>query len=159
VVKTITGAAARGTRTFVWYELFDYRNKGEENNKWNSEDYFGLLYPNFDRKDGAWAYELCARYLPGSRYTSELPSRENIPKNIVSFCFLKGASGFNTLILWNDRNRTKKINLQLPAPSLLHDITTGKNRPLPEETVLDVGKQPLIITWQGTDIPRLFMEK
>jgi hypothetical protein len=159
VVKTAVGAAARGTRAFVWYELFDYRNKGEEDNKWNSEDYFGLVYPNFERKDGAWTYTLCARYLPGSRYMVDAPIRENIPKNIVSFCFLEGASGYNTLILWNDRSQTKKINLQLSPSSLLHDISSGKNSPLPEETVLDVGKQPLLITWQGTDIPRLFILK
>jgi hypothetical protein len=159
VVRTAVGAAVRGTRAFVWYELFDYRNKGEEDNKWNSEDYFGLVYPNFERKDGAWAYTLCARYLPGSRYTGELPLRENIPAHIVSSCFLEGASGHNTLILWNDRGRTKKINLQLPASSLLHNITSGENHSLPEEVTLDIGKQPLIITWQGPAIPRLFIGK
>jgi hypothetical protein len=159
LVKTAVGAATRGARVFVWYELFDRNNKGEEANIWNSEDYFGLVYPNYDRKDAAWAYALCAKYLPGSRYTSELPLRENIPANIVSFCFLDGASGNNTLILWNDLNQNKKINLQLPSAALLYDITNGENRPLTEESVLNVGSKPLIITWQGTDIPLLCIKK
>jgi hypothetical protein len=159
VVKTAVGAAIRGARVFVWYELFDFRNKGEEDNKWNSEDYFGLVYPNFDRKDGAWAYTICARYLAGSRYAAELPVQENIPRGILAFCFLEGESGYNTLILWNDRSRTKKIKFELPVPALIHDIRSGKNSPLPEETVLEVGNQPLIITWKGTDIPRLSIGK
>jgi hypothetical protein len=160
VVRTIVGAAARGARALLWYELFDSYNQGDSRtNTRDSEKFFGLAYPDYTRKNGAWAYELCARYLPGSRYSGELPIRENIPGNIVSFCFLESASGYNTLILWNDRNRTQTINLQLPEPALLHDITSGRNSPLPPETALDVGKQPLIITWQGTAPPRLFIGK
>jgi hypothetical protein len=159
VVKTIVGAAARGARALLWYELFDDRNIGEAENTWNSEAFFGLIYPDYSRKDGAWAYELLARYLPGSRYTAELPLKENIPTNIISFCFLENTSGDSTLILWNDQNRTQTVNLQLPSSALLHDITTGQNRPLPAETTIGIGKQPLIITWQGAGIPRLFINK
>jgi len=158
VVKTISGAAARGAKTLVWYHMFDHHAKGKvPSKKMNSEHYFGLAYPNYIRKDGAWAYELCARFLPGSRYAPESPHREKIPSNIVSFCFVGGISGNNTLILWNDRNKEKKIKLLLSAPALLYDISTGNSLPLSVETVLDIGNKPLIITWQGTDIPRLSM--
>ncbi|MDR0312073.1 MAG: cellulase family glycosylhydrolase [Treponema sp.] len=157
VVKTIVGAAARGARALLWYELFDSQNEGQAGDSRDSERFFGLAYPDYSRKNGAWAYELCARYLPGSRYTAELPLRENIPSNIVSFCFMGGISGNNALILWNDRNRAQTINLQLPAPALLHDITNGRNSPLAAETALEVGNQPLIITWQGTATPRIFV--
>jgi hypothetical protein len=160
VVKTIVGAAARGARALLWYELFDSQNEGQAGDKkWDSERFFGLAYPDYTRKNGAWAYELCARFLPGSRYSGDLPLRENIPRNIVSFCFLENTSGYNTLILWNDQNRTQTVNIQLPAPALVHDITTGQNRPLSAETAIEVGKQPLIITWRGTGIPRLFINK
>jgi len=156
VVKTITGAAARGARAFLWYELMDDYNKDKvPSGTFNSEKFFGLVYPNFERKDGAWAYQLCARYLPGSRYTGELPQRKNIPSSIAAFCFLGGAAGGNTLILWNDRNSVQKAKLSLPGPALLHDITTGNNSPLAEETVIEIGKTPLFITWQGAGIPRL----
>jgi len=156
VIKTITGAAARGARVLVWYELSDNYNKEEvpAKSRWNSEDFFGLSYPDYQRKNGAWAYELCARFLPGSAYSSDFPLRENIPKSIVSFCFLNGESGNNTLILWNDKNRLQRVNIKLPATALLHDISTGNSRPLPPE--LEIGKQPLFITWQGTDLPSLF---
>jgi len=157
VVKTISGAAARGPKALLWYELFDAYNEGEVPDKRNSEHYFGLIYPNYLRKDGSFAYELCARFLPGSRYTQEFPQREHIPSNIVSFCFVGGISKNNTLILWNDRGKAQKIRLLLSAPALLYDISTGKSQPLAAETVLDIEKKPIIITWEGTDIPRLTM--
>jgi len=153
IAKTLTGAAARGARTLLWYEMIDSKFSGTTDI--DSEKQFGLIYNNLTRKTGSWAYELCARYLPGSRYVPELPQRENIPSNIVSFCFLNGISGSNALILWNDKNHIQKIELNLPASALVHDISTGLNMPLPADSPLDVGNKPLIITWQGTDIPRI----
>jgi hypothetical protein len=162
VVKTITGAAARGARVLLWYEVLDKIETGTKS--FDSERQFGLIHKNFIRKDGAWAYELCARYLPSSRYVPELPQRENIPSNIISFCFLGGISdnntlGNNTLILWNDKKRIQKIELRLASPALLHDISTGQNTPLAANASLEVGNKPLIITWQGTEIPRINKKK
>ncbi|MDR0321271.1 MAG: hypothetical protein LBI28_07190 [Treponema sp.] len=157
VVKTITGAAARGARALLWYQLFDYRNPGEPgSNSLNSEDFFGLAYPNLTLKSGGFAYALCSRYLSGARYANELPIRENIPANIVSFCFLESSSGYNTLVLWNDQNKTQTVNLELSSQAEIHNISTGENRPLPENISVSIGKQPLIITWQGTALPRLY---
>jgi hypothetical protein len=160
IVKTIAGTAARGARVLLWYEMFDSLNAGEKSI--DSEDHFGLLHKDFIRKAGSWAYELCAHFLPGSRYVPELPQRENIPSNIVSFCFLDGTSGNNTLILWNDNKNTQKIELQLAPldhPALLHDISTGQNIPLPVNAALGITDKPLIITWQGTDIPRIIKKR
>ena len=159
VVKTITGAAARGSRALLWYELFDAYNKGEIP-FWLSpiskrESTFGLVYPNYLRKSGANAYELCARLLPGSRYIPELPLRNNIPKSIVSFCFMESVSGINTLVVWKDRGKTSKVNLELPGPGILYDISTGIGHPIRAEDSFDIGKQPIIITWQNTGIPKL----
>jgi len=153
IAKTLTGAAARGARTLLWFEMVDSKFKGNTNI--DSEKQFGLFYNDFSRKAGSWAFELCARYLPGSLYVPELPRRENVPSNIVSFCFLDGITGDNTLILWNDRFITQKIELNLPASALVHDISTGQNTPLPADFTVGVGNKPLIITWQGTDVPRI----
>ena len=160
VVKSMTGTAARGTRAALWYELFDHYNKDEVPPKTtDSEKFFGLVYPDLSRKDGANAYELCARYLPGSRYAPDYLQRQNIPSSIISFCFLEGTSGNNTLVVWNDRKRSKKARLHLDAPAILYDITTGKGQPLSVETILEIGKKPLMITWQGTTVPRLSATK
>jgi hypothetical protein len=153
VVKIIAGAAARGARILMWYEFIDGVDSGTKT--LSIEAYYGLAYPDYARKNGAWAYELCARYLPGSRYTPEFPVKENIPSNIVSFCFLNGTSGNSTLILWNDRNQSQRMRITLSGTVLLHDISTGISSHIPNETILDIGNQPLFITWQGTGIPRL----
>jgi hypothetical protein len=151
IVKTIAGIAARGARALLWYDMLESLDIGKTS--MNSEKYFGLLYKDLSRKAGSWAFELCARYLPGSRYAPELPRRENIPSHIVSFCFQDGVSGNNTLILWNDRDNVQKIDLRLSSPALLHDISTGQNIALPSDAVLDVSDKPLIVTCRGTDVP------
>ena len=153
VVKTIAGMAARGARNLLWYEMLDEKETGTINI--SSEKQFGLVNKDFSRKTSSWAYELCARYLSGSRYVPELPQRKDIPSNIISFCFLDGISGINTLILWNDKKQSQNIELNLSSSALLHDIYTGQNTPLPVDAPVNVTNEPLIITWQGTDVPRI----
>ena len=160
VVKTLAGAAIRKPKAVLWYHLFDWKNDGEISRFSNSSEcFFGLAYPNHQRKDAAWAYQLCAAYLPGSVYTGDYPIRERIPKNIVSLCFLKNPSGDNTLILWNNGVGRQKIMLNLPDPAFIHTISTGEKTPLKTETVLDIGSTPLFITWQGDTMPRLSRQK
>jgi len=156
VVKTIAGAAARGARVLLWYQLYDsYNPKEIPRYTINPAKFFGLVYPNLQKKSGAIAYELCSKYLPGSVYTGEFPLRENIPANIVSFCFLGGISDNNTLIIWNDSGKTQKIKIQLQSTALLHDISNGNFVPMPTE--LNIGKKPVFITWSGKAIPRIFI--
>jgi len=150
IVKTISGAAARGARALLWYHMFDSLDKNEKS--LNSENFFGLNFKDYSRKAGSFAYELCARFLPGSRYIPELPQRKNIPSNIVSFCFLGGSSGNNTLIIWNDKKQKVNIELNLPANALLHDISSGQSALLPADA-LNITDKPLFITWQGTETP------
>jgi hypothetical protein len=157
VVKTITGTAARGARVLLWYHMFDSVEPGQKTI--DSERCFGLNNKDFSRKNGSWAYELCARFLPESRYIPELPKRENIPSNIVSFCFLDGISGDSVLILWNDRKDTQKIELNFQAGALLHDISTGQSVSLPANASLDVTETPLFITWQGPETPRIIKKR
>jgi len=163
VVKSLCGVAARGVRATLWYQLFDHYNEGEApKGKFDlksSEHYFGLLYPNLQRKDAANAYGLCGKFIPGSRYTPGFLQRENVPASIVSVSFLDGKSGYNTLVLWNDRKRIKKATLYLEAPAMLYDITTGKGQPITTPNWLEIGKQPILITWQGTAVPLLSMKK
>jgi len=154
VVKTIAGCAARGTRMFLWYQFKDRYNYNEVQNKHNSGNFFGLVYPDLSRKDGAWAYELCARYLPASRYTPELPVRENVPSAIASFCFIDGVSG-NTLILWNDINGKRKVKISLSASFNLHDISTGESTRFTDEITLEITNKPVFITWQDSTVPRI----
>jgi len=152
VVKTIAGAASRGSRVLLWYQLFDFYTLEETPFfTFDSERFFGLAYPDYQKKNGAFAYELCAKYLPGSIYTRDLPLKENVPSGIVCFCFLGGISGNNTLIIWNDSVITQKLKIQIQSPAFLYDISNGNSVQMPSE--LEVGKKPLFITWRGDSSP------
>ncbi|MCL2764389.1 MAG: hypothetical protein FWD40_03815 [Treponema sp.] len=155
IIKTIAGSAARGARALLWYEFFDSYNMGEAPNNTDSEMFFGLVYPDLTRKDGAWSYELCARYLPGTRYNPDLPVRENVNANIVSFCFTAGTSANNVLLLWNDRKSTQKIRVTLGSSFTLHDIATGESVVMQDNSILDISNQPSFITWQGSVNPAI----
>jgi hypothetical protein len=154
VVKTIAGSAARGARTLMWYQFADPYNAGEYPDDGNSEDYFGLTYPDRTKKNGAWAYELCARYLPGSEYIKNLPQRDGVGSNIVSFCFMEGGYG-NTLILWNDKSSKQKIKINVGSAFTVHNISTGERTVMPDDTILDISGVPVFITWEGTITPKI----
>ena len=154
VLKTIAGSISRGARTLLWYQFVDPYNEGEYPNEDNSEDYFGLTYPDRTKKNGGWAYELCARFLPGSKYLKNLPQRDNVGANIISFCFMEGDRG-NTLIMWNDRSSKQKIKITIGAAFTLHNISTGERIVLPDDTILDISGVPVFITWEGTAVPKI----
>jgi len=155
VVKTIVGSAVRGARTLSWYQFSDSYNEGGYPDKNNSEDYFGLTYSNRTKKNGAWAYELCARYLPGSQYLKELPIREKIPSGIVSFYFVNSKTGNNTLIIWNDINARRNIKLTVETNFTIHNIATGENSILQDGAVIEISSTPVFITWEGQAAPRI----
>jgi len=153
VIKTIAGAASRGARTLLWYHFSDRYIEGTYPNNINSAMFYGLKYSDNTKKNGAWAYILCTRYLPGSQYNGELPIRDNISSNIVSFCFMEGITGNNVLIIWNDKNNIQKIKVTLGSSFSFHDISTGEADILPDEAVLDISNIPVFITWEGSSAP------
>jgi polysaccharide biosynthesis protein PslG len=155
VIKTIAPAAALGTRVFIWYDFIDSYKYGEYPNTFDSELYFGLVYSDFSRKDGAWAYELCARYLPGSQYNPELPLKENIKSNIVTLCFTGNESDTNTLIIWNDINIKQNIKVTIPAAITVHNISSADFYSLTNEAIVEISDKPVFITWQGSSIPHI----
>jgi len=152
VVKTITGSAVRGAKALFWYQLYDHYNFNEAPDKSNSENYFGLVYPDYSRKNASWAYELCARYLPGSSYNHDLQLNENIPSSIKIFYFTNDKN--NTLILWNNLGK-RKLKISFSSDFTIHNIATGDSADYSNEITVNITNEPLFITWQGSSIPRL----
>jgi len=131
----------------------------EEASRSNSEDFFGLVYPDYTLKPGAAAYALCGRFLPGAEYLPELPERTNIPDKVASY-FFRGKNGENTLILWNDANRVVSLTIELPDSPTFYDIVSGEGREHPRSSALELGKTPVIVVWEGEENPppRLFIK-
>jgi hypothetical protein len=150
IVKTMSGLAARGTRNLIWYELLDEFNKDTPPDTWNPSHFFGLIYPDRTRKEGAAAFALCANYLRGAEYRPEAPERLTVPDSVTSFYFGRESDGANTLILWSNSGK-KKVRLALPSSGAIsHSIRGGEAAALPSDSVLTLTKDPLFITWTGT---------
>jgi hypothetical protein len=147
IVKTLTGLAVRGAKICCWYQLFNPHNKDEPRSPLDSEQYFGLAYPDYTLKKGAAAYALCGRYLAGTEYRPEFPIRDRIPSTIESLYF-RGKDRQNTLILWNKGLFPLRLELKLPGTGQRrHDIVSGEGQALEERALLVCRTTPVIITW------------
>jgi hypothetical protein len=150
IVKTLAGLAVRGSRISFWYELFDRYNPGQEISKLNSENYFGIAYPDYSYKKGAEAYALCGRYLAGKTYRPELPERNSLPSSVECLYF-QGDDNQHTLILWKERGR-RRVTVSLPGTERrLHDIASGGAEDIPEELTLVIDRTPRVFTWTASD--------
>ena len=149
IVKTLAPLAARNIRALLWYELFDARNPGEYTRTFNSEEFFGIAYPNLTIKAGYHAFALCGRNLAGKEYRPELPLLKDIPKRTISLCFT-GEGNETVLILWNESGSSFPACITLPgSEQRLYDISTRQYMVLGEETEITVTKTPLFFTWKG----------
>jgi len=159
VVKTLSSFAARAgeVRNIVWFELMDKYNPEEKKNHWFPLNHLGLMYPNKTFKPGAEAYKLTAGYLAGTEYNPELPIREGINNSITSLYFSR-EDGSHVLILWNNRAGNQKIRLVIhnALNILQHNIHNGDKYFLPEEKILEIKKEPVFITWERGEAPRLY---
>jgi hypothetical protein len=142
-----------------WYELHDSYNRGQEPSRSDSEDFFGLTYPDYTLKPGAAAYALCGRFLPGAEYRPELPERTGVPDKTTSYYF-RGKNGENILILWNETSRPLSLGIELSGSPTFYDIASGEGRKQPDSNSLELGKTPVIIVWEGNEYPppRIFIK-
>ena len=158
IIKTLSGLALRAdsVRNIIWFKFMNDYNKGKEPNRVNPTYHFGIIYPDRTFKPGAEAFMLAANYLAGAEYRPELPLREGIKSGITSL-FFKKPDGMNILILWKDSPGKQKLRLSVSdaAELFCHDILGGEAIPLNAETVLDIGRDPVFITWFGEGIPKL----
>jgi len=158
IVKTLSSLStqANGIRNVIWYELMDNYNPGEVVNRLDPENYFGLIHPNKTFKNGAEAFMLTAGYLAGAEYSPNLLKREKVSKNITSYFFVR-EDGESVLILWNNGMGKKKVRLSVANAQDIsnHNIINREITILKGEPLLEIGKEPVFITWKGGENPRL----
>ncbi|GHV88567.1 hypothetical protein AGMMS50267_09270 [Spirochaetia bacterium] len=150
IVKTLAGLAVRGNPVSFWYELFDRYTPGEQPSKRNSENYFGIAYPDYSYKKGAAAYRLCAHLLAGKTYRPELPERTNLPAAVEALYF-QGDDAQNALLLWTE-GRPRRVKVSLPGTGQrLYDIAAGMYEAIGEDLPLVIDRTPRIFTWTASD--------
>jgi len=146
IVKTMTLLAVRGVRVACWYQLFDPPR--DRRKKRNSEDYFGLAYPDFEKKQGAEAYPACVKNIVGKTYNPASPISAALPKSVESYCF-EGDDGLRTLILWKRHSGTKTVTLPLAGSEhKVFDSKTGLSSTFEPSQPVEISAFPLIITWK-----------
>ena len=150
IVKTLSSLAARGVRNAIWYELMDEHNRGMAPNRWNPSFFFGLIYPDKTFKPGAGAFILTAGYLAGAEYRPELPVRKDVNKKITSLYFAR-QDGTSVLVLWKNNRGKKTLSLSVPGAMEItsHNIHTRERISLLNESVLEITRDPVFITWTG----------
>jgi hypothetical protein len=160
IVKTLSGFAAKSgeIRNVIWYELTEEQSNTEEDKSLKPMSYMGLIYPDKTLKPGAEAFMLTAEHLAGATHNPRIPLREGVGKKVTSLYFKK-ANGSSVLILWNDA--WKKATFQLAVADAKnithHNIHNRETTPLTDELILEIGKEPVFITWDGGETPRLWV--
>jgi hypothetical protein len=155
IVKTVADFASRKVEKLMWYELLDHYNKGKVPSEAleDSENFFGLIYPDHTYKKAAYAFKLCSQNIPGKDFIADMPKRESVPDSVTAL-FFKGNKK-NVLILWNEESSGVTASLSVAnASPVLNDIESGKTSPVPAAFTI-TGDAPLFITWDGDGSPVL----
>ncbi|MDR0598905.1 MAG: hypothetical protein LBG84_02315 [Treponema sp.] len=156
IVKTLSGLAARSgaVRNVIWYELMDEYVPSAVPDHWNFEHFFGLIYPDRTLKPGARAFMLTAHHLAGAEYRPEFPRREGVFRGLVSLYFRK-KDGTRVLLLWTESGDKRRIRLILEGAAgvFRQDIHGGPAVPLSADPEVEVGGDPLFVTWRGEAPP------
>jgi hypothetical protein len=147
IVKTMTLLAVHKAQIVCWYQLFDPPK--ERIRQSDSEDFFGLAYPDYEKKQGADAFPACVKNVAGKTYDPSYPSLAGIPRSVQAYYF-EGEDGSRTLILWKKRAGSKKVQLSLIGRNvMLFDAKTCLTVPIRRDETLTVAPTPMIITWNG----------
>ncbi|GMO27253.1 MAG: hypothetical protein Ta2B_07910 [Termitinemataceae bacterium] len=165
IVKTLCGLSLRNTPFIIWYELFDEYNQGEEKSKSNSEDYFGIIYPDFSYKKGAAAYKLCSTLLAGSKYVP-LNFDKQFPHSVTALFFTNEKDKSSSVFLWDEKAK-RHITIKLPVRSgqtsssekiiaenyRVYNIETGtfEEKQIIDGIIkIDIGATPTVLQFHGT---------
>jgi hypothetical protein len=158
VMRTIVLLAVEGAQRIFWYELFDHGDNGNPN---DSEHWFGLVNGDlqngeFQKRNGAAAYQLCARNIPGR--DCKIPEMEGLPSYIRAYHF-EGPAGHNALVVWSEVTvRSRDIRVYLPGGrQTVYDLATGEGRPIGESSTYTLKAKDgtnhyvQFFTWENAD--------
>jgi hypothetical protein len=105
LAKSVILLAVSGSSRIAWYSLSDrYMASGEGRDKSiikNAEDYFGISYPDYSPKIGAWAYAAMTRIVRGSVFDpgAVVISGKADSVNVFPFRMRNGSVG---IVAWAD---------------------------------------------------------
>jgi hypothetical protein len=159
VIKTLTYFAASGIEKVFWYTLFDNFNPEEDRTThFNSENYFGLAYPNGQLKKGGQAFSQFRKLVGEKRYDSSFVELSFAKDgNLRAFVF-GDKSSQKVLVIWRNGIISKKISLKGAIFNFKsHNIVSGEMDKISPD-MIKVGKDPQIFTFETLKSSRLRIE-
>jgi hypothetical protein len=166
VIYTYTLATAFNVTAVTYYEYQDSSVTDQQQNPWNSEFFFGLVFPNDTWKPGAYAFQLFGEHCSNSTYRPDLVQKSvSITSDGVVAALYRQPTGESTLILWYEpplaTNSSVQVQVNLNAQSnsvYQWDIYTGTNQSVSggaSSFTVNLSATPVFITFdaQGPGSP------
>lgn len=143
--EALIGLSAAGVELITWYELFDSKNPQEVEKDSSSEAFFGIVWPNYTWKPGAYPYSVIANELSDAEF---IPSVFDFKGNNLSTLYqahflLK--DGIRKIILYSKRKRAEIDLSQLGDDLDIIDILTGENLSFDPNILQTIGREPILI--------------
>lgn len=157
--KALVLMAASGADMITWYKLFDKYTPDEKPFYTGSESSFGLLYPDYSRKPGAYSYSSLSAALQNSTYNPRGIQTEGVTARAFRiFCFdrknSRSGKDERSIILWGDNPEVvKEIEIEGFSDYILTELN-GKDSISGSCSGLIrllIGKTPVLVT--GTVLP------
>jgi hypothetical protein len=160
VIQSLIYATITNIDLIIWYCLFDSSDAQKEADPTNSEWYFGLVYPNYTLKPGAYAFKIFSERVSNSQYRPDLISVNSIfyRDNLETYIYRR-SNGETTFIFWfqDFELGTESLDLNIELSNaqsriLQYNIYDGTNLTISENSKFSftVGKEPVILTYNAS---------
>ncbi len=143
--EALIGLSASGVELITWYELFDSKNPLEVEKDASSETFFGMVWPDYTWKPGAYSYSVIANELSDAEFTPDVFDFDgnNLSSLYQAHFLLK--DGTRKIILYSKR-KMAEVDLSLLGEYVeILDILTGEKQPHNSDILKTVGKDPIMI--------------
>jgi len=148
VAEALTGLSAAGVELITWYELFDNKIPEEVEKGMSSEAFFGLVWPDYSWKPGAFPYSVIANHLADAVFVPESYEFEGKRLSSLYQAQFVTPEGIRKIIL-RSTGRDVEIDLSQFDEDLSEiQLLTGETRLIGSENVLSVGKNPIMLIFR-----------
>ncbi|MBI9099962.1 MAG: cellulase family glycosylhydrolase [Spirochaetaceae bacterium] len=145
VAQTLTRLGAGGVELITWYNFSDELNEGEVEPGMSSEDFFGIIRPDYSLKPGAYPFSVLAKELKGTLFIPDsFPFKGTGLSSLYEAQFLSN-DGVRKIVLWSTGN---EVTLDLSPGDkniTIIDLMTGGQLEPDREGILSVTKDPVLM--------------
>jgi hypothetical protein len=155
-LKAYTISTSMGIDKLFWHCYKDAPEKTKERDPLNSEHFFGLVEADGQWKPAAYAYQLFAKHCNDSAIRMDLVEiNGGVPARQLRTALYRREDGHSALVMWFEPGLRQygraRVTLDLGVlsqPAVVHDVTSGYEKPL-VDGIVDVTERPVFITFEA----------